>query len=240
MDLKEHEKQERRRIRRQERILASAESRLNKITASQTELTPSPTPSPSNSNTLSLAEHYPASNDTRRRNYESVTPSPSTSAKLGQHRPVVQQLIEEEEASRLNQHGFLDGKISPLLLASMLRRTSARPKRSSDPANRYWHLLHFVSMAWLGILAVYEQASTHGWAQVSGLIQQHPHPIVHFNYTSPDQAAFIKMVSQLPIPLQQPVYLLQTHGLLIHSVFKDICIVVFIIGFTSMVFAMIY
>ncbi|OBZ84686.1 hypothetical protein A0J61_07262 [Choanephora cucurbitarum] len=255
MDPKEHERQEKRRLRRQERILASAESRLHKITAT---IFREWTPSPSNSDALSLAEHYPASNDTRRRKYErSITPSPSSSAK---HRPVVQQLIEEEEQQqqqKVQLNGWLGDKVPHLLLAYMLRRTSIRPKRSSDPANRYWHLLHFLSMAWLGFLAVYEQASIHGWTHVSSLIKTHPtHPIVQFpvfiyfvilefllrfgrtiyqpNDKSPDQAAFINMVSQLPPPLQQPVYWIQTYGLLIHSLFKDVCIVVFMIGFTGL------
>ncbi|KAI8366936.1 hypothetical protein EDC96DRAFT_607802, partial [Choanephora cucurbitarum] len=219
--------QEKRRLRRQERILASAESRLHKITASQSAISREIT---CNSETLSLAEHYPASDGRRQR---SIAPS-------AKHRPIVQQLIEEEQ-EQTQLKGWLGDHV---LLAYMLRRTSIRPRRSSDPANKYWHLLHFLSMAWLGFLAVYEQASMHGWTHVSSLIKTHPtHPMVQFpvfiyfvllefllrfgrtiyqpNDTSPDQAAFIQMVSQLPPSLQQPVYWIQTYGLLIHSLFKD-------------------
>ena len=71
----------------------------------------------------------------------------------------------------MNENGFLGGKIPQLLLANMLRKTSPEPKRSSHPANKYWNLLHFISMVWLGILAIYEEAKAHGLNQVPKLIQ---------------------------------------------------------------------
>jgi hypothetical protein len=135
-----------------------------------------------------LAEHYPAPNDVRRRTYEErLTPSPSNSFKRQQqHRPVVQKMIEEEQANALNDNGFLGGRIPQLLLANMLRKTNPEPRRSasSHPANKYWNLLHFVSMVWLGFLAVYEEMVAHGIHKVPNLIQN-PHGLkedttVHF------------------------------------------------------------
>lgn len=81
-------------------------------------------------------------------------------------------MIEEEQANALNENGFLGGRVPHLLLANMLRKTSPEPRRSSShPANKYWNLLHFVSMVWLGFLAVYEQIKVHGVSQVPNLIQ---------------------------------------------------------------------
>jgi hypothetical protein len=82
-------------------------------------------------------------------------------------------MIEEEQANALNENGFLGGRVPQLLLANMLRKTNPEPRRStsSHPANKYWNLLHFVSMVWLGFLAVYEETVTHGISQVPQLIQ---------------------------------------------------------------------
>lgn len=103
-------------------------------------------------------------------NSPSPSPSPSISA---QHRPAVQKIIEEEQARELNENGFLGGKIPQLLLANMLRKANPIIVRKSRPnsANKYWNLLHFISMLWLGILAVYEEVSYHGLDQVVHLIK---------------------------------------------------------------------
>ncbi|CEG83600.1 hypothetical protein RMATCC62417_17491 [Rhizopus microsporus] len=143
-ELSEQEKLEKRRARRQQRILASAESRLNKITGSQSAFRSSPTPSPSNStssfqetNVSSLAEHYPSAQDPRRQKYEErltpppPSPQPTTSAsRVQQHRPEVQKRIEEEKARELNDHGFLGGRVPQILLATMLREANRRFDRS--------------------------------------------------------------------------------------------------------------
>ncbi|CAO0797037.1 unnamed protein product [Mucor circinelloides] len=272
-DIAEQERIERRRARRQQRILASAESRLSKITGSQAALreTPSPTPSPSTStstlNSISnekntIAEHYPSPSDPRRQKYEErLTPPPSTSSVKRQqlHRPAVQRAIEEEQANALNEHGFLGGKIPQLLLANMLRKTSPTPKRSSHPANKYWNLLHFVSMVWLGILAIYEEGRAHGLNQVPKLIQnpavdmtdtvhfpvfwyfvvlevtlQFGRNVYHPHLKTPEESSFLHVASQLPQQLQHPAYLIQKYGVMANRIFRDLCIVIFIIGFTSL------
>ncbi|GAA5816873.1 hypothetical protein MFLAVUS_010407 [Mucor flavus] len=174
---------EKRRARRQRKILASAESRLSMITGTQSEderaltygelgFRESPTPSPSTSTTSlslveeknTLAEHYPSPNDPRRQKYEEKLLTP------GKHRAAVQKAIEEEQADELNE-GLLGGKISQILLAGMMRKTNPPVAKSCHPANKYWNLLHFISMAWLGFLAVYEEISYHGFKQVVNLIK---------------------------------------------------------------------
>ncbi|CAO3654789.1 unnamed protein product [Mucor fragilis] len=272
-DIAEQERIERRRARRQQKILASAESRLSKITGSQAALreTPSPTPSPSTStstlNSISnekntIAEHYPSPSDPRRQKYEErLTPSPSTSSIKRQqlHRPAVQRAIEEEQANTLNENGFLGGKIPQLLLANMLRKTSPTPKRSSHPANKYWNLLHFISMMWLGILAIYEEGKAHGLNQVPKLIQnpsedaagtihfpvfwyfvvlemalQFGRNVYHPHLKTPEESSFLNVASQLPPQWQHPAYLIQKYGVMANRIFRDLCIVIFVIGFTSL------
>ncbi|CEP09353.1 hypothetical protein [Parasitella parasitica] len=252
------EKLERRRARRQKKILASAESRLSKITNSQAALretlSPSPSPSPSTSTSTlnstteknTIAEHYPSPADPRRQKYEerliSGSPSPSTSTikRQQQHRPTVQRAIEEEQANALNENGFLGGKIPQLLLANMLRKTSPEPRRSSHPANKCWNLLHFISMVWLGILAIHEEAKAHGLNQVPKLIQnpslsnagvtetvhfpvfwyfvvleitlQFGRNVYHPHLKTPEESSFLNVAMQLPQQLQRPAYLVQKYG----------------------------
>lgn len=111
-----------------------------------------------------MAEHYPSPTDPRRQKYEERITTP------GKHRPAVQKAIEEEHAEELKE-GLFGGKISQLLLAGMLRRANPPVAKSCHPANKYWNLLHFVSMVWLGFLAVYEEISYHGVKQVVDLIK---------------------------------------------------------------------
>ncbi|KAI8646764.1 hypothetical protein BD408DRAFT_449579 [Parasitella parasitica] len=237
-DIAEQEKLERRRARRQQKILASAQSRLSKITNSQAALretfSPSPSPSPSTSTSTlnstternTIAEHYPSPSDPRRQKYEErlmsnpPSPSPSTSTikRQQQHRPAVQRVIEEEQANTLNENGFLGGKIPQLLLVNMLRKTSPEPRRSLHPANKYWNLLHFISMVWLGILAIYEEAKVHGLNQVPKLIQNPSlndssvTETVHFHIKTPEESSFLSVAMQLPQQLQHPAYLVQKYG----------------------------
>lgn len=95
----------------------------------------------------------------------------------------MQKVIEQEQAEALNENGFLGGKIPQLLLASMLRKTNPTKAKCGHPANKYWNVLHFISMIWLGILAVYEEVSYHGWRQVANIIKNptlKEHSAIHF------------------------------------------------------------
>ncbi|CAO3656445.1 unnamed protein product [Mucor hiemalis] len=273
-DITEQEKLERRRARRQQRILASAESRLSMITGTHSGFreSASPTPSPSTSTTSlpisvkeinTLAEHYPSPSDPRRQKYEDhLTPTPSTSSSSVKpasqlHRPAVQKIIAEEQARELNEQGFLGGKIPQLLLSTMLKRTNPTLKRRRLPENKYWNVLHFISMVWLGFLAVYEEVSYHGVKQALLLIRDpavketapRHFPVfwyfvtleiaLHFGrsiyqpeYKSTDETKFLSIASQLPETLQQPAYILQKYGTLINDLFRDLCIVIFVIGFS--------
>ncbi|KAI7873079.1 uncharacterized protein EV154DRAFT_556424, partial [Mucor mucedo] len=262
-DIAEQERLERRRAKRQQKILASAASRLNLITGTQAAFRETPTPTPSTSSTLpietkknSLAEHYPTASDPRRQKYElsSVTPTPSLSS--GKHRPAVQKVIEQEQAEALNEHGFLGGKIPQLLLASMLRKTNPTAVQCGHPANKYWNLLHFISMIWLGILAVYEEISYHGWKGVAQLIKDptlKEHGAIHFpvfwyfvtleiflhfgrslyqpeHNSIREESTFSSLATQLPEGIQPPVLFLQKYGVLTNELFRDLCIVIFVIG----------
>ncbi|CAO3690654.1 unnamed protein product [Rhizopus microsporus] len=282
-ELSEQEKLEKRRARRQQRILASAESRLNKITGSQSAFRSSPTPSPSNSsnsfqetNVNSLANHYPSAQDPRRQKYEErltpppPSPQPTTFAsRVQQHRPEVQKRIEEEKARELNDHGFLGGRVPQILLATMLRRTNPQERMNQKsarlPANKYWNLLHFVAMVWLGVCAVCSQWSTYGASGVCDLIHQNEtydhntvyYPVfwyfvtiqslLHFarkvyqpEYKITDELTFSGIVSQLPEALQDPACFVQKYGVIINEIFRDLCIVVFVIGFISLMTSLVY
>ncbi|KAI8968859.1 hypothetical protein BDF20DRAFT_838857 [Mycotypha africana] len=174
-DIAELAKIEKRRARRQRRILESAESRLDKITCSQSALRQhtdaTPVTTPPLTEKMTLAEHYPAPTDRRREKYEqslSSTSSPILSERqLKKHRPAVRKLIEEEQANQLKERGFLGGYIPQSLIVTMLHRTSSQPKRSKHPANKYWHLMHMLCMMWLGSLAIFEAMSKQGLQQVS-------------------------------------------------------------------------
>lgn len=53
----------------------------------------------------------------------------------------------------------------------MLKRTNPTLKRRRLPENKYWNVLHLISMVWLGFLAVYEEISYHGVEQALLLIR---------------------------------------------------------------------
>ncbi|KAI9279645.1 hypothetical protein BY458DRAFT_431713 [Sporodiniella umbellata] len=242
--MSEQEKIEKRRARRQQKILASAESRLHKITGSPSAFRESPTPSPSTSvSSLSeplvntVAEHYPPPSDPRRQKYEERPIS-----KPQQHRPAVQKMIEEEQARELSENGFLGGMVPQLLIVSMLRRTNPQErmqKKARHPINKYWNLLHFISMAWLGLCTVYKEWSVHGTDGVSHLALKDGlfHDSIHFEYRITDESTFSSIASQLPISLQSSAYFAQKYGVLANNIFRDLCIVVFVIGFTSLIAA---
>ncbi|KAI8994531.1 hypothetical protein BDB01DRAFT_195622 [Pilobolus umbonatus] len=276
MSTEEQQKLEKRRARRQQRILASAESRLNMITGNQSgireSITPSPSPSPSTSSSSytevsnSIAEHYPAPSDPRRQKYEERLVSPPFTKKQG-HRAAVQRMIREDQEREVNGHGLLGSKISQLIFANMLRKVDLEniQKRPSHPANKYWNLLHFVSMVWLGLCAVYEEWSSYGTEQVATLLVDPTlkvtttsyYPVFWYFVTleiamhlarklyQPDyrprvESTFSSLVEQLPSHVQEPVLILQRHGLFLNALYRDICIVIYVIGFCSIVIALVH
>ncbi|KAI8877635.1 hypothetical protein K501DRAFT_260062 [Backusella circina FSU 941] len=274
-ELSEQEKLEKRRARRQQRILASASSRLNKITGTQSgfreSATPSPSPSPSTSSTLldaktTLAEHFPTDTDPRRKKYATQQDI------ISKHRPIVQKMIREEE-ERSAQDSLLGGKIPNMIMASMLFSKPTSEPAPSHPSNKYWNLLHFVSMVWLGLCAVYSEWSNVGFIRLANAWQSFeqseynngdpPLPDRHFPvfryfvtlqiamhlgrtmYQEEDQrpateSSFSSIVAQLPEYMKEPVCLLQKYGLLVNGVFRDICITMFVIGFSCILAAIFY
>lgn len=261
--MSEQEKLEKRRARRQQKILASAESRLHKITGSPSAFRESPTPSPSTSvGSLSetqkntIAEHYPLPTDPRRQKYEEKSIN-----RPQQHRPVVQKMIEEEQARELNESGFLGGIVPQLLVATMLRRINPQErmqKTACHPVNKYWNLLHFISMTWLGLCTIYREWSVHGMSGVGHLSLKDGsyHDSIHFpvfwyfvalqcilqfgrrvyqpEFKITDESTFSSIASQLPGLLQSVAYFAQKYGVLANNIFRDLCIVIFVVGFTSL------
>ncbi|KAI7900708.1 uncharacterized protein BX663DRAFT_553708 [Cokeromyces recurvatus] len=126
-DIAEQVRIEKRRARRQQKILASAESRLKKITNSQAAMRGGESPITKNS----IAEHYPSAIDPRRRKYEENL--------LVDHRFLTQ---EHDENAGL------------IMMEESVKERDIIHKQHDD--DKYWDLLHLVSMVWLGIIAVYQ------------------------------------------------------------------------------------
>ncbi|CAO3648103.1 unnamed protein product [Cunninghamella echinulata] len=229
-DLTEQQKLERRRLKRQQKILQSAENRLGKITGTAFPDRISPVPSPSSSVTLlrhqssissirsissqvqqqqqerrqsqtvdinnnnnnnnneeniEIAEHFPASNDIRRRTYDtynkpiledikSVTSSTTTALNNSFLKP------SSSSQSSLFSNDFMEPELLSSSPSSSTKPISKPPKLSLvntlmmrklyrqshhhklDPTLKYWNVLHFISMVWLTLCAFYAEWSRSG------------------------------------------------------------------------------
>lgn len=51
---------------------------------------------------------------------------------------------------------------------------------------------------------------------------------------TPEESSFLNVASQLPPQWQHPAYLIQKYGVMANRIFRDLCIVIFVIGFTSL------
>jgi hypothetical protein len=112
-----------------------------------------------------VAEHFPADTDPRRRKYVNQDI-------ISKHRPVVQQMIrEEEKRSAQESSSLLGGKIPSMIMASMLFSKPTSEPAPSHPSNKYWNLLHFVAMVWLGLCAVYSEWSNVGFMRLANAWQ---------------------------------------------------------------------
>ena len=50
----------------------------------------------------------------------------------------------------------------------------------------------------------------------------------------------MSIASELPEPLKSSAYFAQKYGVIANSIFRDLCIVVFVVGFASLITAIIY
>ncbi|KAI9487024.1 MAG: hypothetical protein EXX96DRAFT_472132 [Benjaminiella poitrasii] len=179
-DIAEQVRIERQRAKRQQRILASAASRLHKITSSQAAIRGGKEETHDTEQTKnSIAEHYPSPADPRRKKYEAELEAHF----CDEHRPLVKELVKDRKFDEDEENMLLTGKIPLSLLEDNKHTPKAKAstfeddfiaytRKYTNKNDKYWHLLHFVSMVWLGILATYQVVSEHGLNQVRTLFTQ--------------------------------------------------------------------
>ncbi|KAG2236022.1 hypothetical protein BDF21DRAFT_469216 [Thamnidium elegans] len=196
-ELTEQEKLERRRQKRQQRILQSGESRLGKITgtAFPNRHTPSPTPSPSTSlknNTepitltpSSSLKPEPVSFRTQRRD------SDDPSEELGAPEPLVDQdmnvVMNQAFASMFGGVAGIpgsEGGFNPASLLSAMGGGEMPDQAAAEhvqDSTRYWNLLHLLVMVMLGVYSVYFEWTRAGSDRFAALLYKNVsnYPTIH-------------------------------------------------------------
>ncbi|KAI9491347.1 hypothetical protein BDB00DRAFT_492706 [Zychaea mexicana] len=320
-ELSEQEKLERRREKRKQKILASAENRLNRITGTAFPNRPSPTPSPSTS-TSSLARSEtpqrerprsrspsPAifastSTDTLRSRKASTTttssvpPLPPAAAaasqqtsqprpadadpceSLGAPQPIpslsfstsdgttpsLEAMFAAGEAGvpPPNLNDLLGGQFpfNPALLATLQQQQQQQQQQQmdgpTDTSAKYWNLLHFISMIWLGAYAVYTEWSTVGAERFAGLLSASSpegYSGIHFplfwyfvtlelmlqsarmlyqqGNTSSSSLLLSTLIQYLPPQMANAANVLLRYWIIVSALIKDCFVLVFIIGFAQ-------
>ncbi|KAF7732302.1 hypothetical protein EC973_005198 [Apophysomyces ossiformis] len=283
-ELTEQEKLERRRQKRQQRILASAGNRLSKITGTAFPDRISPTPSPSTSaSSLHVAE--PTYRDIPR----SPSPSPAVrvstppSKSVSSDTPRVARRSSDADPSEalgappplehtldaifssssspfpmpslagagaanepnLNDLNDLFGqfRFGPALLASMQQQQQQPQETKLDTSEKYWKLLHFVSMIWLGIYAVYVEWTTAGSERFASLLFSNPtdagnasYPAIHFGHMNTN-STLGNLAMQLPPPFSNIITVILRYRLIWSCLVQDCCILVFVIGMAEVLSA---
>ncbi|ORZ01115.1 hypothetical protein BCR43DRAFT_469581 [Syncephalastrum racemosum] len=307
-ELTEQEKLERRRQKRQQRILASADSRLSRITGTAYPLRASPTPSPSTSaSSLAPSEQAqppsrspsPAvfgstSTDTLRSRKAKVSTSSSSapvsinathatarfldedpSEELGAPPPLQhdeppslfamldpslhQQQQQQQQPADINLNDLFQGQFpfNPALLASLQGNTE---QEQEDTTTKYWNLLHFVSMLWLGIYAVYTEWHKGGYERFASLLTTNPaqitqYPSVQFPLfwyfvtlelmmqsarmmyqqgPTSRRSMLSGIIQQLPPQIANVANIGLRYWLIFSFLIKDCLVLVFVIGFAEL------
>ncbi|ORX61656.1 hypothetical protein DM01DRAFT_1332252 [Hesseltinella vesiculosa] len=312
--LTEEQKRERRRLKRQQRILQSAGDRLERITGTAHGYSPSPSPSSSTSSlraihtstsqhslrSFSSVQDFQGDKDDmasllRRRTFHespstssssappmpgetlgasptgaSASPdlgflndlvSPSTSSTLRQRQPSLSSTPSPALDDGLSGHQpppMMDTSHNkqPSLLNTLMMRKLYRQTRyhQLDPTLKYWNLLHFISMLWLTVCALYNKSSRlDSWPQLlrEQNVDTHHYPLlgqfllleallyIGFRLYHPKDAYpepeddFTLIASRLAAPYKQIIYTILDHRRTLFCLFQDLSIVVFLIGFSQ-------
>ncbi|KAG2225455.1 hypothetical protein INT45_010091 [Circinella minor] len=303
-ELTEQEKLERRREKRKQRILASAENRLSRITGTAFPNRPSPTPSPSTS-TSSLAQSEAPSQHQRPR---SRSPSPavfaSTSTDTLRSRKTSTRAMDADPCESLGAPSpiqptpslsfsttdgttpaleamFASGEaggpppnlndllgsqfpFNPALLAHLQQQgqqgQQGQEGGPSDTSGKYWNLLHFVSMIWLGVYAVYSEWSMVGLERFAGLLSeksaegytgiyfplfwyfvtlelllQSARMLYQQGNTTSSSLLLSAIVQYLPPQMANVTNVLLRYWIILSALVKDSLVLVFIIGFAQII-----
>ncbi|ORX47067.1 hypothetical protein DM01DRAFT_1386061 [Hesseltinella vesiculosa] len=179
-ELTDREKQEKRRQRRQQKIMAGAGDRLNRITGTAfPHRTASPTPSPSTSSGPSTSLPRGPTHDHPR-----LDDDPSD--ELGAPPPLDPLNMFGGDPMAMFGGGNMDdmfrqGGMPPGLLSAMTGAagtmpagmpgtTPPGPASPLDPTVKYWNLLHLTSMVLLGFYAVWMEWSNAGLDRLASLL----------------------------------------------------------------------
>ncbi|RCI06471.1 hypothetical protein CU098_004075 [Rhizopus stolonifer] len=244
-ELTEQEKLERRRQKRQQRILQAGESRLNKITGTAFPNRVSPTPSPSSSSKPVRRASEDPSDELGAPPPVMDTMMPPMASMFGQ--PPLGDPMEQ----LFSQQGF-----NPASMFANL--ANEQPPPLVDTSAKYWNLLHFVMMISLGVYAVYTEWTRAGSERLAALLYDPVtrYPSVHvplFWYfvtlelglqsarlfyhqgTMPSQSTLAQIATQLPHPIGTVATVFLRYRLIFACLVQDICVLVFIIGLAQVI-----
>ncbi|KAI8382265.1 hypothetical protein BD560DRAFT_487142 [Blakeslea trispora] len=264
-ELTEQEKLERRRQKRQQRILNAGESRLSKITGTAFPHRASPTPSPSVS-----------SEPTTRK----VDEDPSED--LGAPQPMLENLMgfQSNAAATLlgndtppfpfsqKQQGNMDpwmtGQQGPFDPASLFSAAlnaqgseTTQQQQQQDTTAKYWNGLHLIMMILLGCYAVYQEWSTVGKDTFGTLLYHTPtmyssHMSLFWYFVTmelglqsarmfyhqgnmPSNSTWMQFATQLPHPLGTMATVFMRYRLIFSCLVQDISILIFIVGMAQVI-----
>ncbi|KAI9317543.1 hypothetical protein BX666DRAFT_2026819 [Dichotomocladium elegans] len=322
-ELTEQEKLERRREKRKQRILASAENRLSRITGTAFPRSDrrSPSPSPAvfmaaststetlrSRKRLSSVDHSASAtaatsatdpNDAAgapQLPFLATTPpapileasvsSSSSSSFMHHHYPPtsgsplpmsLEALLSGGSSSSNNNNGsnsaeqqslpnlndLFGGQLpfNPAFLASLQQQQQQENLPEQENTEKYWDLLHFVSMLWLGIYAVYTEWCTGGKERFASLLfsDHSDFPAVRFplfwyfvtvelllqsgrmvyqkGNTASSSLILAAIMQYLPPQIGNVLNVLMRYWIILSCLVKDIFVLVFIIGLAEIVSA---
>ncbi|KAI8089259.1 uncharacterized protein BX664DRAFT_263269 [Halteromyces radiatus] len=247
-ELTDQEKIERRRQKRQQKILSSAGDRLSRITGTAYRNT-------STDNVRSRKQQPTSAPGT----YISRSHDDDPSEALGAPPPLDPFDMFSSMASR---RGF---SINPALLASMTGENINNNNTSSaamDPTIKYWNLIHLLSMLILGFYAVYMEWAAVGMTRMAQLLQATSNDIYGLSHSGPlfwyfatielclqsarmfyqqgtmaSNSTLGALATQLPPPLNNIITVFLRYRLIWSCLVQDCCILVFIIGFAQVISA---
>ncbi|KAI8075089.1 hypothetical protein BC940DRAFT_224543, partial [Gongronella butleri] len=242
---------ERRRQKRQQKIMSSAGDRLSRITGTAfPSRAESPTPSPSTSS--GLGEH--ASAGTGRTMGASSRLEDDPSEELGAPPPM-------DPLNMFGSPGMMPGMqgmgMGPMAGGAdgmnMGASNNQNVSSATDPSLKYWNLLHLVSMLILGLYAVYKEWTLVGVDRLASLLEhssdytlQGGQPLFWYfatiqvalqsarfasqQGTMASTSTLAAIATQLPPPLNNIVTVFMRYRLIWSCLVQDICVLLFILG----------
>ncbi|OBZ88466.1 hypothetical protein A0J61_03484 [Choanephora cucurbitarum] len=250
-ELTEQEKLERRRQKRQQRILNAGESRLHKITGTAFPHRASPTPSPSVSSepTTRKVDEDPSEDlGAPQPLFENLMGSNAAATLLGNDTPPFPFNLEQKQGQ--------EQAFNPASLFAAFNAQASEPTVQRDITTSYWNGLHLIMMILLGCYAVYQECKI-GRETFSTLLYHAPtfysnHMSLFWYFVTielglqsarmfyhkgsmPSNSTWAQLATQLPHPIGTIATVFMRYRLIFSCLVQDISILIFIVGMAQVI-----